>query len=212
MNLDLVSSVTTNPKIMTDAKVKDIHEMIKLICEYSIYDLSVELVDPFKSVDELVDEAVGYYECNEDKVVIKVPIIDKRTPILIQKLEDYEIPINLTCVMSTYQAIMGLEYEPRYISFFYRRMVDFYNNRYKAQAQITQTQIYQHKHKIGSETEFICGSIRDPEDITECFNAGTDIVTVPYDVLLKSFIHPKSEEAILEFTTKWANKDGVEVK
>jgi transaldolase len=194
---------------MANAKVSSIEEMIRKICDYPIYDLSVELVDPFKSIPELVDEAVGYYNIDPDKVVIKVPIIDIRTPRLIEALQDQNVPINLTCVMSTYQAIMGLEYEPKYISFFYRRMVDFYGNRYKAQSQITQAEIYQRKKKMGSNTEFICGSIRDPPDIAECFMAGTDIVTVPYKVLLESFKHPKSEEAVLEFTANWQKKDKV---
>jgi transaldolase len=208
MKLDICVSVTTNPRIMVDAGVKDIYEMIKKICDNDkIYDLSVELLDPFKPEQELVEEAAGYFNCNPDKVVIKVPIIDVRTPKLIQQLQVFEIPVNLTCVMSTYQAIMGLEYEPKYISFFYRRMADYYNSRAIAMSQISHAKTYQYKYKRSSRTEFICGSIRDPIDIDECFQAGVDIVTVPYKVLLESFKHPKSEDAVLEFTAKWANKD-----
>lgn len=209
--MEICSSITTNPSIMANAKVNSVKDMIRTICKnYSIYDLSVELVDPFKSVDELVIEALEYYQIDPSKVVIKVPIIDIRTPKLLNTLQDYEIPVNLTCVMSTYQAIMGLEFEPRYISFFYRRMVDFYeNNRNRAMSQITQAKIYQQKYKIGSRTEFICGSIRDPIDIAECFQAGTDIVTVPYKILREAFVHPKSEEAVLEFVKKWTEKDKV---
>jgi transaldolase len=211
MDLNICTSITTNPSIMANAKVDSVKDMIRTICgKYPIYDLSVELVDPFKSVDELVIEALEYYQIDSKKVVIKVPIIDIRTPKLLNILQDYEIPVNLTCVMSTYQAIMGLEFEPRYISFFYRRMVDFYeNSRVMADSQISNAKLYQRKHKIGSNTEFICGSIRDPIDIAECFQAGTDIVTVPYKILLESFKHPKSEEAVLEFIKKWTEKDKV---
>jgi len=210
MDLDICTSITTNPSIMANAKVDNVKDMIRTLCKYQIYDLSVELIDPFKPIDELVVEALEYYTIDKKKVVIKVPIIDIRTPKLLNALQEYDIPVNLTCVMSTYQAIMGLEFEPRYISFFYRRMVDFYeNSRARAMSQITQAKIYQQKYKIGSNTEFICGSIRDPIDVAECFQAGTDIVTVPYKILLESFKHAKSEEAVLEFVKKWTEKDKV---
>jgi transaldolase len=45
----------------------------------------------------------------------------------------------------------------------------------------------------------ICGSIRDPRDVADCLIAGANIVTVPYDIMKKLLLHPKTDEAISEF-------------
>ena len=55
-------------------------------------------------------------------------------------------------------------------------------------------------------TNIICGSIRYPKDVPECFSAGANIVTVPYDILKQMFKHEKTTEAIAEFATKWNEK------
>ncbi len=85
MSLGICDGITTNPSIMAKDGVTNIEDMITEICKYNIEDVSVELLDPFKTIPELVDEAVGYYKVCPEKVVIKVPTIDFRTPTFITK-------------------------------------------------------------------------------------------------------------------------------
>ena len=190
---------------MAKAGIKDINQMIKNICKYSIDDVSVELIDPYKSIQDLVDEAIEYHKIDPTKVVIKVPIMDRRTTVIMNDLLDKNIPVNLTCLMSAYQAILGLESEPRYISLFFRRMVDFKDMEY-ATEQIRITAEYLQRYGINDRPLMICGSIRKPEDVQICMDAGADIVTVPYTVLNEMYLHPKSIEAVREFTNKWKAK------
>jgi transaldolase len=197
----LTDGVTTNPSLMAKAGVMDIKEMIHNICKYDIYDVSVELLDPTLSVSKLVCEANSYYMCGIDKVVIKVPMIDIHTTELMNSLYKKKIPVNLTCLMSAYQAILGLESEPKYISLFYRRMCDFKGFSY-AIDQIRMTSEY--LQRFGDDRPLlICGSIRSPEDVGFCMDAGADIVTIPYKILNEMYIHPKTVEAVKEFTEKW---------
>jgi transaldolase len=202
LSLGLCDGITTNPSLMAKSGVKDIQKMIHDICQYDIYDVSVELIDPFLSIDKLVDEATEYYMCCMEKVVVKVPMIDTRTSELINALKRKHIPVNLTCLMSAYQAIIGLESEPYYISLFYRRMIDFKNFDY-AKEQIRITAEYLQRFGSGDRPLLICGSIRSPEDVQVCMDSGADIVTVPYKVLNEMYKHPKTEEAVKEFTEKW---------
>ena len=49
-------------------------------------------------------------------------------------------------------------------------------------------------------TKIICGSIREIYDIQKCLDYGAHIVTVPYKILIGMLNHPKTDEAVDEFT------------
>ena len=54
--------------------------------------------------------------------------------------------------------------------------------------------------------EIIVGSIRHIADISEAFQAGADIVTVPPKFFRAMVSHPKTDEAVRQFVTdfqKW---------
>ena len=53
------------------------------------------------------------------------------------------------------------------------------------------------------ETEIIAASIRTPMNVIECANAGADIATIPYDVLVKMFDHPLTNAGIERFKKDW---------
>ena len=55
-------------------------------------------------------------------------------------------------------------------------------------------------------SEIIVGSIRHIADISEAFQAGTDIVTVPSKFFRAMVSHPKTDEAVRQFVSdfqKW---------
>ena len=197
---------------MAKAGVTNQLEAIEEICSYfddkdvNIDSLSVELLDPTKTKDELFNEALSYSEIDRERITIKIPLIDLSSLELVHDLHKEGIAVNMTCIMSAYQGILAYSCRPEYISFFFNRMVDYGNTKLGntghdyAQLQIKSLDSY-----IGKRirTNIICGSIRYPRDVSECFSAGADIVTVPYEILQQMFKHDKTTEAIAEFATKW---------
>lgn len=197
---------------MAKAGVTNQLEAIEEICsyfddlEYNIDSLSVELLDPTKTREELFNEAMSYAEIDMERIAIKVPLIDLSSLELVHDLHHEGIAVNMTCIMSAYQGILAYSCRPEYISFFFNRMVD-YGDTYLGNIgkEYAKDQIEILSKYIGKRirTSIICGSIRHPHDISRCFSAGADIVTVPYPVLLETFKHIKTTEAIAEFATKW---------
>ena len=188
-----------------------IEEICSLIdhCESEIDSLSVELLDPTKKREELFNEAMSYAEIDMGRIAIKIPFIDLSSLELVHDLHHEGIAVNMTCIMSAYQGILAYSCRPEYISFFFNRMVDYGNTKLENTGHLyAEEQIKTLDKYIGKRirTNIICGSIRYPKDVSECFAYGADIVTVPYEHLLGMFKHEKTTEAIAEFATKWNEK------
>jgi transaldolase len=184
--------------------IQEIYDLVEE-SDHDIESISVELLDPTKSLDDLLKEAMSYADIEPKKITIKIPFIGLNSLKLTHMIHREGISVNMTCIMSAYQGILARSCRPEYISFFYNRMIDWaektdYTSQNYAQEQIKILNTY-----LGQRitTRIICGSIRDVFDVQECFDAGADIVTVPYDILLKMFKHDKTTEAIEEFTNKW---------
>jgi transaldolase len=199
---------------MSKAGVTNQRETIEEICsyfddiDYNIDSLSVELLDPTRPISELFNEAMSYAEIDLERVIIKIPFMNFGSLELAHDLHKHGIGVNMTCIMSAYQGILAYSCRPEYISFFYNRMVDYGDGKEGNGYIYAHEQIKQLDYYIGDRlrTNIICGSIRYPKDVSECFNVGADIVTVPYNILLEMFRHVKTTEAIEEFTSKWKNR------
>jgi len=185
--------------------IEEIYSYVDSV-DYNLDSLSVELLDPFKPIDELFNEAMSYAEIGIERIAIKIPIIDFGSLALAHMLHKEGVSINMTCAMSAYQGIMAHTCRPEFISFFYNRMIDYGDTSLgNTGHQYAEEQIKTLDKYLGKRitTNIICGSIRKPRDVQECFAAGADIVTVPYDIVLGMFKHVKTDEAIKEFTEKW---------
>lgn len=185
-----------------------IMEICNLIDLYDsdIDSLSVEFLDPTKTKEELLKEAISYAKIDFGRIAIKIPFIDLSSLELVHDLHHEGIAVNMTCIMSAYQGILAYSCRPEYISFFYNRMKDYGDTKLGNMGHsYAHDQIRILDDYIGKRirTNIICGSIRYPNDVPKCFDAGTDIVTVPYDILQQMFKHDKTTEAIAEFATKW---------
>ena len=56
------------------------------------------------------------------------------------------------------------------------------------------------------DTEIIAASIRHPRHVLLSAKAGSDIATVPYNVLKKMIVHPKTNEGIEKFLNDWESR------
>ncbi|MBW2671978.1 MAG: fructose-6-phosphate aldolase [Deltaproteobacteria bacterium] len=201
--LGVIRGVTTNQKILLKSGVSydNYKEVIREICELVQGPVSVELTRTYAPVHSLVSEARELAEIN-GWVVVKVPMwSDGRGLAVINQLSEMDIKTNATCLMSARQGVLAAEAGATYVSLFYNRMIEELSTRTLAMEEIFRMRTYLEDHDL--DTKIIAGSIRNPNDVMECFNAGAHIVTVPYKHLKALIPHPRTESTIREFDEAW---------
>ena len=208
-NWGIVSGVTTNQKIWLKERGIDFKEKLKEILDFmGPFPVSVELTKTNKPLHILIKEAKEYVKLGSN-AVIKVPMWKNGNGLyLASSLKENSIPVNMTCCMSVNQAILACEVGARYVSLFYNRIIDYKTkDGKKLQYLDSGRKVIRKTRKIidqqGYGTEIICGSIRDPKDVEDCFSAGSHIVTITPKVLKLLPFHPKTEETIKEFDKAW---------
>lgn len=198
------SGITTNPTILAkeprSGYEEHIGKIIELIRRHG-YDipLSVEVftTDP----DEMLRQAerfVSYFEY--PNLVVKIPIGWDELRV-ISELRQRDVAVNCTCCMSYNQAVMAALAGANYVSLFYNRILDTGSD-----ARSVVEQVARSFHANGVASEIIVGSIRHMVDVSEAFQAGADIVTVPPSFLPSLTRHPKTDETVQQFVTdyqKW---------
>jgi len=130
LSLGIFSAVTTNPKIMAKARPENYEDRIRDICKMSPGSVSVELRHGNEDYDVLVEEARLLHMIDKTKIVIKVPMWDDGTGVaLCKQLTDEGIRVNMTCLMSASQVMLGCLAKATYVSLFYNRMIDYYGRK-----------------------------------------------------------------------------------
>jgi transaldolase len=157
---------------------------------------------------------------------VKIPIM-LETLEIITNLKRDGVRINATACMTAAQAVLASDAGADIVSFFYNRMIDGnmspknmdVSDTFGQGARVyvpgqaprerAQSQIFQFSELRGKTdvcADIICGSIRTPEDVLECWRSGAEIVTAPMRVIREMVQHPKTDEAIRQFNediTKW---------
>lgn len=200
-----IKGVTTNPSLISKNlelnRNKDEHafdfylRFLKQLSLHIPYDthLSVEVIS--NDTNEMYRQANEIKEYlnwqNNSSRAIKIPVtLDNLN--VINKLAKNDFHINATACINVHQAKMAAEAGAKYVSFFYRRGLD------AKEDMIENIKSFRSLYK--ENIEVICGSIREPYDITDCWNAGADIVTVPIKVIENSLKHEQTDKAIEGFT------------
>ena len=200
---------TTNPRIWKESgqpydKAK-YHETIKAICDAIDGPVSVELTRTMEDSPALVREAAELWNLDRGRIVVKVPMwASGKGLTVIRDLKKLSIPTNATCLMNAAQGIVACEAGAKYVSLFYRRMVDFY----KDDRRVAQEFGSLSRYLCGKTCGIIAGSIREPDDVVRCFDLGADIVTVPAKILWGMSIHQRTESTIEEFNQAWKEYTG----
>jgi transaldolase len=100
----------------------------------------------------------------------------------------------MTLIFSPQQALLAAKAGARYVSPFVGRLDDIGQDGLDTLAQIIAVFA-----NYDFKTEVIAASIRHPIHVSEAAMLGTDIATIPYDVLKKMISHPKTDEGIRTF-------------
>ena len=189
----VLDGVTTNPSLCSRENVT-FEDNIRRICALCPGPVSAECVS--LRADELVVEARGLAKISSN-VAVKIPVCLeglKATKILAAE----GIPVNMTLIFSSSQALLAAKAGAKFVSPFIGRLDDVSEDGMALIEEIVQ--IFEN---YGVETEVIVASVRHPRHVVEAALLGADIATVPYGVMEKLVKHPLTDIGIERFLADW---------
>ncbi|WP_353052556.1 transaldolase family protein [Bacillus thuringiensis] len=197
--LGFIDGVTTNPSIMVKEGNKDIVTTSKRIIQL-VHPLPVSIEVCSSEPEEMLRQARMFASWGNN-VVVKITVITENgSPCfgVIKTLEEEGIKVNCTACMSFNQAVLAAKAGATYISLLVGRINDEGNDGFNV---VKNTKEW--LTKWGYKSEIIAASIRNPIDIQEAALAGTDIITIPPNLISKMYDHQYSRSTVEGFV-----KDG----
>lgn len=193
----ILSGVTTNPSLIAKEGDVDFKDVISQITEIVPGPISAEVIST--DAEGMIDEARDLAEIAEN-IVVKIPMTPEGMK-AVSTLSKEGIKTNVTLVFSANQALTAAKAGATYVSPFIGRLDDIGQDGMQVVRDISD--IFS---TYDLETEIIAASIRHPRHVLLSAKAGSDIATVPYDVLKKMIVHPKTDEGIEKFLADWESR------
>jgi transaldolase len=189
--MGFVSGVTTNPKLM--AQAKGAHESV-------IRELSLLSPGPVfyqltaAAPKDMENEALRFFGIDPAKMVIKIPCTTGNLTLMARLVSVHRIPCGATAVYSEGQALVACEAGARYLI--------PYVNRISAgggDGQAFVSRISALAKASGKGTEVLAASLKTPDEVAGAVAAGARHVTLPLAVIEMLGDDPRSDEAIRMF-------------
>jgi transaldolase len=191
--LGILDGVTTNPSLMAKEGIKGqeaIMNHYKTICEMVNGDISAEVIAT--DFNGIVEEGKRLAAIHKN-IVVKVPMIKDGVK-AIKWFSDNGIRTNCTLVFSAGQAILCAKAGAAYVSPFIGRIDDSGWDGVQLIEQIVHIYTIQ-----GFKTEVLAASIRNPNHIIRCAEAGANVCTCPLDSILGLLKHPLTDIGLAKF-------------
>lgn len=192
-DLGILDGVTTNPSLMAKEGIKGeaaIHQHYRTICEMVDGDISAEVLSV--DFDGIVAEGKTLASLHPN-IVVKVPMIKEGIK-AIKWFTDNGIKTNCTLVFSAGQAILAAKAGATYLSPFLGRIDDSGWDGVQLIRQVSK--IYQVQ---GFQTQILAASIRNPNHIIACAEAGAHVCTCPLNSILGLLKHPLTDIGLAQF-------------
>ncbi|MDQ2753476.1 MAG: fructose-6-phosphate aldolase [Bacteroidota bacterium] len=192
-DLGILDGVTTNPSLMAKEGITGRDAIMKhyeTICGIVNGDVSAEVISV--KFDDIVEEGKKLAAIHKN-IVVKVPMIKDGVK-AIKWFTDNGIPTNCTLCFSAGQAILAAKAGARYISPFIGRIDDSGWDGVQLIQQIVDIYTIQ-----GFKTQVLAASIRYPNHIVECAEAGAHVVTSPLESILGLLKHPLTDIGLAKF-------------
>jgi transaldolase len=193
-DLGILDGVTTNPTLMAKEGIKGkaaVEQHYKTICEIVPNgDISAEVVSV--DFDNIIKEGKVLAALHKN-IIVKVPMIKDGVK-AIKWFTDNGIATNCTLVFSAGQAILAAKAGAKYVSPFIGRIDDSGWDGMELIHQIRQIYDIQ-----GFKTEILAASIRYPNHIIKCAEAGADVCTCPLESILGLLKHPLTDIGLAKF-------------
>lgn len=191
--LGILDGVTTNPSLMAKEGIKGeaaIMAHYKTICEMVDGDISAEVIAT--DFDGIIAEGKKLAAIHKN-IIVKVPMIKEGVK-AIKWFTDNGIATNCTLVFSAGQAILCAKAGAKYVSPFIGRIDDSGWDGVQLIAQISNIYAIQ-----GFKTKVLAASIRNPNHIVQCAEAGADVCTCPLESILGLLKHPLTDIGLAKF-------------
>lgn len=192
-DMGLLDGITTNPSLLA-REGDDPRSHMKKITEIIGGDVSLEVIST--DYDGMVAEGRRLREYG-DNVVVKVPM----TPDGLRACKTFSsegIPVNVTLVFSSNQAVLAAKSGAKYVSPFIGRLDDI--------GHVGMDLIREIKEIFSNysfDTEILVASIRHPQHVVDAGRVGAHVVTLPPAVLDKMLKHPLTDIGLKNFLADW---------
>ena len=189
----ILQGITTNPSLAAKEGL-EFHDLIRAITDVVAGPVSAEVVADNR--DEMVAQGQVLAKI-ADNVVVKVPM-SREGVAAGARLVGMGIPINVTLVFSTAQAILAATIGATFVSPFLGRIDDVGNDGLSLLAEIVETYAAQ-----GYDTEVLAASLRHPQHVVQSARMGADAATMPFAVMDRLFDHPLTDIGNERFNKDW---------
>ena len=193
----LIDGVTTNPTLMMQAGRNPI-DVIKDISALFPDDSSISSEVVADTAEDMISQAKQYYSISSN-ITIKVPCTEEGLKAC-KFLSDRDIPVNVTLIFSTTQAILCAKAGAKYVSPFIGRCED---NGLSGIGLIESIRTIYDRSDMVQPPEILAASIRTTDHVTNAFIAGSDIVTLPPSILKEMYKHALTDQGIDQFDKDW---------
>ncbi len=190
----LVDGVTTNPSLVAKSG-RDFTEVVKEIC--SIVDGPVSAEVTATETDAMVEEGRKLAQIASN-VAIKVPLTWDGLKAC-RALTQAGTMVNVTLCFSANQALLAAKAGATFISPFIGRLDDIGEDGMDVVRDIRT--IYDNYDTL--DTQILAASIRSDDHVKQAALAGSDVVTVPPDVLRGLSQHPLTDKGLAVFLADW---------
>jgi transaldolase len=191
--LGILDGVTTNPSLMAKEGISGEQAVMnhyKTICEMVDGDISAEVIST--DFEGMVAEGKKLAAIHKN-IVVKVPLIKDGIK-AIKWFSENGIRTNCTLIFSAGQAILAAKAGATYVSPFIGRIDDSGWDGMELIHQLRTIFSIQ-----GYRTEILAASIRNPNHIIKCAEAGADVCTCPLDSILGMLKHPLTDIGLAKF-------------
>ncbi len=197
-DLGVICGVTTNPSLIA-REGKDFNEVIKEITGIVDGPISGEVIS--MECEGMVKEAREIAKIHEN-MVVKIPMCEEGLK-AVKVLSKEGIKTNVTLIFSAVQALLAARAGASYVSPFLGRLDDIGSEGIKLIEDIAEIFAI---HDI--DAEIISASVRNPIHVLDCAKAGSDIATIPYNVIVQMIKHPLTDKGIEKFKEDYRNAFG----
>ena len=192
-DMGLLDGITTNPSLMSKegGNPKDgMTEITKIIKG----DVSLEVLSTEYS--GMIDEGRKLRDYGEN-VVVKVPMTPDGLRAC-KALTAEGIPVNVTLIFSSNQAVLAAKAGAKYVSPFIGRLDDIGHD---GMSLIKEIKTIFSNYNFS--TQILVASVRHPLHVVEAAKIGADVVTLPPAVLDKMLKHPLTDIGLKNFLADW---------
>jgi len=191
-----VAGVTTNPSLMSKED-GDPKEILKEISKVVDGPVSAEVIAT--EYKEMVNEARELAKI-ADNIVIKIPMTKDGLK-AVARLSKEGIKTNVTLVFSANQGLLAAKAGATYVSPFVGRLDDIGQDGIGLVEDLVD--IF---YMYDLPCQVIAASIRHPDHVKSAALVGSDIATIPFNVLDKMVFHPLTEIGLEKFIADYKKK------